>query len=150
MKRTITITTLILLITLLIIFIVPTTMDHKDLTSTKGLRHLNFQSLPGSNFSCAVCTKNDTDIGDSANQTDLTTGTNITENRNCSQKDCEVSRMYLTWETFGTVWFPILFALGVYCLMDAIATQWKDKDKNRTRWPTAYRLAERIVKENDA
>ena len=47
MKRTITITTSILLITLSIIFIAPTIVDHKDLASTHGLRHLNFQSLPG-------------------------------------------------------------------------------------------------------
>ena len=28
--------------------------------------------------------------------------------------------MYLSWETFGAVWFPILFALGVYCLIDGL------------------------------
>ena len=47
MKRTITITTSILLITLFTILIIPTIVDHKDLTSIHGLRHLNFQSLPG-------------------------------------------------------------------------------------------------------
>ena len=47
MKRAITITTTILLITLMVILIVPTIMNHKDLASTHGLRHLNFQSLPG-------------------------------------------------------------------------------------------------------
>ena len=47
MKRTITVTTLILLINLSVILIAPTIVDHKDLASTQGLRHLNFQSLPG-------------------------------------------------------------------------------------------------------
>ena len=47
MKRIITITTLVLLITLMTILILPTIIDHKDLISTHGLRHLNFQSLPG-------------------------------------------------------------------------------------------------------
>ena len=79
------------------------------------------------------------DITDFANQTDFATVTNITGPNiisnncfrlyhidvfvssgqdDCSPKYCEVSRMYLTWETFGTTWFPILFALGVYCLVD--------------------------------
>ena len=80
------------------------------------------------------------DFADSANQTDFATVTNITGPNNCrfcyrlyhtdvfvssgqddcSPKDCEVGRMYLTWETYGTTWFPILFALGVYCLIDGL------------------------------
>ena len=44
----------------------------------------------------------------------------VSGNGNCSRKDCEVSRMYLTWETFETTWFPILFALGIYCLIDGL------------------------------
>merc|ERR1712037_830600 len=61
---------------------------------------------------------------------------------------CGVKRMYLTFETFSTLWFPLLISLGLYCLCDAILAQWKhfDKDKNQTRWPCAYRLAENIVK----
>jgi len=61
---------------------------------------------------------------------------------------CGVKRMYLTFQTFSTLWFPLLISLGLYCLCDAILAQWKhfDKDKNQTRWPCAYRLAENIVK----
>ena len=66
-------------------------------------------------------------IADFANQTDFTTMTSFTSfshqssgQNTCSRKDCEVRRMYLTWETFGTTWFPILFALGVYCLIDGL------------------------------
>ena len=47
MKRTIIVTTSILLITLLFIFLLPFFVEHKDLVSTYGLRHLNFQSQPG-------------------------------------------------------------------------------------------------------
>ena len=47
MKRTIIVTTSILLITLLFIFLLPFFVERKDLVSTYGLRHLNFQSQPG-------------------------------------------------------------------------------------------------------
>ena len=36
----------------------------------------------------------------------------------CDRKDCVCGRMFLTYETFATHWFPILFALGIYCLID--------------------------------
>ena len=38
----------------------------------------------------------------------------------CDRKDCVCRRMYLTYETFATYWFPILFALGIYCLLDGL------------------------------
>ena len=38
----------------------------------------------------------------------------------CDRKDCVCRRMYLTYETFATYWFPILFALGIYCLLDGM------------------------------
>ena len=47
MKRTIIVTTSILLITLLFIFLLPFFVEHNDLVSTYGLRHLNFQSQSG-------------------------------------------------------------------------------------------------------
>ena len=47
MKRTIIITNSILLITLTFIFVLPVLVTPKDLASTYGLCHLNFQSLPG-------------------------------------------------------------------------------------------------------
>merc|ERR1712110_682162 len=64
------------------------------------------------------------------------------------EKCSGVKRMYLTFETFSNLWFPLLISLGLYCLCDAILAQWKhfDKDKNQTRWPCAYKLAEKIVK----
>lgn len=38
----------------------------------------------------------------------------------CGRKDCVCRRMYLTYETFATYWFPILSALGIYCLLDGM------------------------------
>ena len=61
--------------------------------------------------------------------------------------------MYLTFETFAKLWFPLLMSLGIYCLCDGLSlwcqsfghkfysyfsvilAQWKhfDKDKNTKR-----------------
>ena len=38
----------------------------------------------------------------------------------CDLKDCICRRMYLTWETYSLYWFPLLFALGFYCLIDGL------------------------------
>ena len=32
--------------------------------------------------------------------------------------NCECKKMFLTFETFSNIWFPILLALGLYCLLD--------------------------------
>merc|ERR550532_1362657 len=55
--------------------------------------------------------------------------------------------MYLTFETFANVFFPILLVIGLYCLMDALLTHWKDRAKDRVKLPIAYRLAEQFPKE---
>ena len=34
---------------------------------------------------------------------------------------CEVKRMYLTFETFSKLWFPLLMSLGIYCLCDGLS-----------------------------
>merc|ERR1719237_224491 len=75
-------------------------------------------------------------------------GKNATFNVTREKCTCECRRMYLTFQTFSSTWFPLLFALGLYCLFDAILTQWKHptKAKDQTRWPCAYRLAENVVK----
>jgi len=61
--------------------------------------------------------------------------------------DCSCNRMYLTFETFANIWFPILLALGLYCFLDAVLTHIKDKDSDRTWCPIPYRLAEKFPKE---
>ena len=33
---------------------------------------------------------------------------------------CGVKRMYLTFQTFSTLWFPLLISLGLYCLCDGL------------------------------
>ena len=38
----------------------------------------------------------------------------------CDRKDCVCTRMFLTWETFANYWFPMLFTLGLYCLIDGL------------------------------
>ena len=38
----------------------------------------------------------------------------------CDRKDCVCTRMFLTWETFANYWFPMLFALGIFCLIDGL------------------------------
>jgi len=61
--------------------------------------------------------------------------------------DCSCNRMYLTFETFANIWFPILLALGLYCFLDAVLTHIKDKDEDMTWCPIPYRLAEKFPKE---
>jgi len=121
---------------------------HHDLASTYGLCHLNFQSLPGSNLTCALCINDATDSSDLETQSNNSV-MNMAGQEDCDRKDCLCRRMFLTYETFATYWFPILFTLGIYCLLDAILSQCKDKEKDRTRWPTTYRLAERFVKDEE-
>merc|ERR1712037_312510 len=153
MKRAITTFTAVLLTTLTIIRLLPILISPDTLVATYGLRHLNF--LPPSaesNNSCAepVAWTNSTATGWTKptllNTTDTAwandTGSNTTMLNNPAP-----CTMYLSFATFSAYWYPVLMALGIYCLLDAISTQCcKDKETNRIRWPTPYRLAENIVK----
>jgi len=120
MKRTITFITIALLATLTIIRVAPLVVHPETLVATYGLGHLNF--LPPSAESYNSCALKD------------------------STAPCT---MFLTFDTFANYWYPVLMAFGVFCLIDAISTQCKDKEKDRIRLPTSYCMAEEIVKGDD-
>jgi len=65
---------------------------------------------------------------------------------NVTWEACEVNRMFLSFESYSNLWYPLLLSLGLYCLLDAILTQWKHPERDQTRWPCSYRLAETIAK----
>merc|ERR1712037_273627 len=76
--------------------------------------------------------------------TDWTNGTSANSTMLDDPAPCT---MYLSFDTGAVYWYPVLMALGIYCLLDAISTQCcKDKETERIRWPTPYRIAENIVK----
>jgi len=157
MKRTITSTTLCLLVTLLLIRTGPLLVEEDLLLHTNGLCHLNFLNSTDVYSECAVtqCTNNIT-------ETTFTCigSVNVTENMECLSRlnstpidikghecKCTCKRMFLTFETFSKFIFPALVILGLYCLLDGGLNHCKDREENRTWCPTAYRMAERFPKE---
>ena len=96
MKRTITLITSSLLTVLTLIRTLPILVDPETLVTTQGLCHLNFTQLSGASF-----------------QSTLNCYYNY---RFPAQSKCK--RMFLTFETFANIWFPILLILGIYCLLD--------------------------------
>jgi len=142
MKRTITSTTICLLVTLLLIRTGPLLVEEDLLLHTNGLCHLNFLDSTDVYSECdfTLCTYNIT--GTTAT---FMGNTNVTGH--LCECACKRKRMFLTFETFANFWFPAFLVLGLYCLLDAGLNHCKDREQNRTWCPTAYRLAEKLVKE---
>jgi len=157
MKRTITSTTICLLVTLLLIRTGPLLVEEDLLLHTNGLCHLNFLNSTDIYSECAntQCTNNITET-----TVTCTGSVNVTGNMECFSRlnstpidikghecKCTCKRMFLTFETFSKFIFPALVILGLYCLLDGGLNHCRDREENRTWCPTAYRLAERFPKE---
>merc|ERR1712037_604490 len=139
----------------------PSLFDPDTLIATQGLCHLNFHQPSEILSKCAAtqCTTNVTEtvvtcMGDDDLVGRIEGDLECISNENGPSANisgyncaCTCERMYLTFETFANVFFPILLVLGLYCLIDALLTHWKDKAKDSVKLPIAYRLAEQFPKE---
>jgi len=133
LKRSTLVSTIVLLISLVAIFLLPT--NESALLATPGLHSLNFGK---SSSPCnPVCNKDHINTTISDNITIFNNITHLTANTNTG---CET--MYTPFRVYTNYIFPLLTILGLACLIEGILIQFKRKGAKTTRFWTPYQLAD--------